>query len=72
MAEKYIYLRGKKIYVSDELYRENKKHKNHEAYLKRLDRKNRVYSLEEYAVSGDIADPRTFCWEDEKKFKTGI
>lgn len=61
MAEKYIYLRGKKIYVSDELYRENKKHKNHEAYLQRLDRKNRVYSLEEYAVSGDIADPRTFC-----------
>ena len=42
MAEKYIYLRGKKIYVSDELYRENKKHKNHEAYLQRLDRKNRV------------------------------
>ena len=56
MAEKYIYVEGKKIYVSDEVYREYKKHKNHESYLQRLDRKNRVYSLEEYADSGDIAD----------------
>lgn len=56
MAEKYIYVEGKKIYVSDEVYREYKKHKNHEAYLQRQDRKRKVYSLEEYADSGDIAD----------------
>ncbi len=27
MAEKYIYVEGKKIYVSGEVYREYKKHK---------------------------------------------
>ena len=56
MAEKYIYVERKKIYVSDEVYREYKKNKNHESYLQRLDRKNRVYSLEECADTGDIAD----------------
>ena len=56
MAEKYIYVEGKKIYVSDEVYKEYKKHKNHEAYLQRLDMKNRVHSLEEYTDFGDIAD----------------
>lgn len=34
--EKYIYVRVKKITVSDEVYRAYKKELNHEAHLKRL------------------------------------
>lgn len=54
---KYIYVRGKKIYVPDEVYKVYKKQLNHEAYLNRLDRKNRVYSFEDYKIDlNSIAD----------------
>ena len=38
---KYIYVKGKKIYVPDELYKAYKKELNHEAHLNRMDRKHR-------------------------------
>ena len=44
--EKYIYVKGNKIYVSDEVYRAYKKELNHEAHLKRLDRNIRYLILE--------------------------
>ena len=54
---KYIYVRGKKIYVPDEVYKVYKKQLNHEAYLNRLDRKNRVYGFEDYKIDlNSIAD----------------
>lgn len=55
--EKYIYVRGKKIYVSDEVYKAYKKQLNHEAHLKRLDRKHKVFHLGDFNTSiVDIAD----------------
>ena len=55
--EKYIYVKGKKIYVSDEVYRAYKKELNHEAHLKRLDRKHKVFHFGDYNISVvDIAD----------------
>lgn len=47
---KYIYVRGKKIYVSDELYKAYKKQINHEAHLNKMDRKHRVYGFEDYKI----------------------
>ncbi|HES2383856.1 TPA: sigma-70 family RNA polymerase sigma factor [Streptococcus pyogenes] len=47
---KYIYVKGKKIYVSDELYKAYKKQINHEAHLSRLDRKHKVYGFEDYKL----------------------
>lgn len=47
---KYIYTKGKKIYVSDELYKAYKKQINHEAHLSRLDRKHKVYGFEDYKL----------------------
>jgi len=55
--EKYIYVRGKKITVSDEVYKAYKKEFNHEAHLNRLDRKHRVYGFEDYKIDlNSIAD----------------
>ena len=55
--EKYIYVKGKKIYVSDEVYRAYKKELNHEAHLKRLDRKHKVFHFGDFNTSVvDIAD----------------
>ena len=55
--EKYIYVKGKKIYVSDEVYRAYKKELNHEAHLKRLDRKHKVFHFGNFNTSiVDIAD----------------
>lgn len=55
--EKYIYVKGKKIYVSDEVYRAYKKELNHEAHLNRLDRKHGVFHFGDYNTSVvDIAD----------------
>ena len=48
---KYIYVKGKKIYVSDELYKAYKKQINHEAHLSRLDRKHKVYGFEDYKLN---------------------
>ena len=45
-----IYVRGKKIYVSDELYKAYKKQINHEAHLNEMDRKHRVYGFEDYKI----------------------
>lgn len=55
--EKYIYVKGKKIYVSDEVYRAYKKELNHEAHLKRLDRKHKVFHFGDFNTSiVDVAD----------------
>ena len=55
--EKYIYVRGKKITVSDEVYKAYKKELNHEAHLNRMDRKHRVYGFEDYKIDlNSIAD----------------
>ena len=47
---KYIYVKGKKIYVSDEIYKAYKKQINHEAHLNRLNRKHKVYGFEDYKL----------------------
>ena len=47
---KYIYVKGKKIYVSDELYKAYKKQINHESHLNRLNRKHKVYGFEDYKL----------------------
>ena len=47
---KYIYVNGKKIYVPDEIYKAYKKQINHEAHLNRLNRKHKVYGIEEYNI----------------------
>lgn len=47
---KYIYIKGKKIYVSDKIYKAYKKQINHEAHLSRLDRKHQVYGFEDYKL----------------------
>ena len=55
--EKYIYVKGKKIYVPDEVYKAYKKKLNHEAYLHRLDIKHKVFCFEDFDASVvDIAD----------------
>lgn len=43
--EKYIYVRGKKITVSDEVYKAYKKELNHETHLNRMDIKHRVWAI---------------------------
>jgi len=48
--KKYIYVNGKKVYVSDEIYKAYKKQINHEAHLNRLNRKHKVYGFEEYNI----------------------
>ena len=55
--EKYIYVKGKKIYVPDEVYRAYKKELNHEAHLNRLDIKHGVFHFGDFNTSVvDIAD----------------
>ena len=55
--EKYIYVKGKKIYVTAEVYRAYKKELNHEAHLKRLDRKYKVFHFGDFNTNiVDIAD----------------
>ena len=55
--EKYIYVKGKKIYVPDEVYRAYKTELNHEAHLKRLDRKHKVFHFGDFNTSiVDIVD----------------
>ena len=39
---KYIYVKGEKIYVSDEIYKAYKKQVNHEAYLNKSDKKHKI------------------------------
>ena len=47
---KYIYVKGEKIYVSDEIYKAYKKQVNHEAYLNKSDKKYKVYGHEDYKI----------------------
>ena len=55
--EKYIYVKGKKIYVPDEVYRAYKTELNHESHLKRFDRKHKVFHFGDFDTSiVDIAD----------------
>lgn len=55
--QKYIYVKGKKIYVSNEIYKAYKKQLNHEAYLKRLDKKHGVFHFGEYHSNiSDVVD----------------
>lgn len=66
--EKYVYVKGKKIYVPDEVYRAYKKELNHEAHLKRLDRKHKVFHFGDFDTSiVDIADNTV---DVEKIFET--
>lgn len=44
MSDKYIFVGDKKVCVSDEVYKAYKKQLNHEAYLKKLDRKYGVFN----------------------------
>ena len=44
---KYIYVKGEKIYVSDEIYKAYKKQVNHEAYLNKSDKEHKVYGYED-------------------------
>ena len=46
--ERYIYINGNRIYVSDEVYKEYKKKLNHEEYLKRKDIKQGVFNFSDY------------------------
>ncbi|MDI3075874.1 sigma-70 family RNA polymerase sigma factor [Clostridioides difficile] len=46
--KKYIYIKDKKIYVSDEIYRVYKKQINHEAYIKRLNRNHGVFNFGDF------------------------
>lgn len=58
---KYIYVKGKKIYVTDEVYRAYKKEINHETYLKILDIKHKVFHFGDFNTSiVDIADSFSF------------
>ena len=50
---KYIYVKGEKIYVSDEIYKAYKKQINHEAHLNKSDKKHKVYGYEDYKVDLD-------------------
>lgn len=54
MSNKYIFINNKKVYVSDEIYKAYKKQLNHEAYLKRLDRKYGVFNFGDFNI--DIVD----------------
>lgn len=55
--EKYIYVKGQKIYVPDEVYRAYKRDLNYEARLKKLDRKHKVFHFGDFNTSiVDIAD----------------
>ncbi|HEK9487295.1 TPA: sigma-70 family RNA polymerase sigma factor, partial [Streptococcus equi subsp. equi] len=57
VKRKYIYVKGQKIYVPDEVYRAYKKGLNHETHLKRLDRKHGVFRFGDFNTSiVDIAD----------------
>lgn len=47
---KYIYVKGEKIYVSDEIYKAYKKQVNHETYLNKSDKKHKVYGYEDYKI----------------------
>ena len=51
--KKYIYVKGEKIYVSDEIYKAYKKQINHEAHLNKSDKKHNVYGYEDYKIDLD-------------------
>lgn len=46
MPNKYIYVKGKRVYVTDEIYKAYKKQLNREAYLLKLDKTNKLMSLD--------------------------
>ncbi len=57
MNQKYIYVDGKKVYVTDKVYRAYKKEKNHADYLDRMQMKNKVFGFGDYNLSvEDIPD----------------
>ncbi len=47
----YLYVKGVKIYVSDNVYKEYKKHVNYEAYLKYKDIKNKVFTFSDFDIN---------------------
>ena len=51
---KYIYVKGEKIYVSDEIYKAYKKQVTHEAYLNKSDKEHKVYGYEDYKIDEDV------------------
>ncbi len=54
---KYIYVDGKRVYISDEVYNVLKKQKNGSEYLERLDRKHLISNFSEVSIE-NIADER--------------
>lgn len=48
--KRYIYVKGKKITVSEEIYKAYKKQVNHEDYLNRLDRKYKNYGFDDHGI----------------------
>ena len=66
--ERYIYVNGNRIYVSDEVYKEYKKKLNHEAYLKRKDIKQGVFNFSDY--EGDILNIIDTSIDPEKIIET--
>ncbi len=58
----YIYIKGSKIYVDDNVYKEYKKYVNYEAYLKYKDIKNRVFTFSDFEFN--IIDNIVDCSKD--------
>ncbi len=53
---KYIYVKGKKVYVSDEVFQAYKRQKNREEYLRRLDFKFIDYNFSDNRGLTDLED----------------
>ena len=53
---KYIYVKGEKIYVSDEIYKAYKKQVNHDAYLNKSDKKHKVYEIDLNSIVDEDVD----------------
>lgn len=57
MDKKYIFISGKKIYVTDDVYRIYKKYRNREDYLNKIEKDYRLfpYANQDFDIE-DIAD----------------
>lgn len=53
---KYIYVKGKKVYVSDEVFQAYKQQKNREEYLRRLDFQFMDYNFSDNHSLADLED----------------
>lgn len=66
---KYLYIRGKKIYVDEEVYKIYRRSKRREKYLEKTDNMYRVVSLDELPrdVSNGVSAEDEFLRAKEKK-----